>query len=112
MTYTIPITPTQTPNMVIVKFNDSLISFPMAENGTLFSGEEFHSDYEMENYHVILARYDPFEHTSMELYRFSLLKNENGEEANVQDLYEAGLLQQFVTELMDNRDDLPTDNPE
>lgn len=100
MTHSISITPTPRPNMAIVKFGNTLVSFPMAEDGTLFTGEEFSSNYDMEEHHIIFARYDPIEQSSLELYRFSLLNNASGQGTNMQEIFEAGFLQDFVNDML------------
>lgn len=82
------------PNMVIVKFDDDLISFPMSEDGEILPGEAFESDYELEDYNLVFASYNVMEQTSTELYRFSFL--DEGKEQKVKLLYEDGKLPDFV----------------
>lgn len=92
----------ENPNIVIVKIDDTLVSFPMAEDGTIFSGEGFESDYEMEDHNIILASFDVMTKESKELYRFSIL-NKDGQEEKAKVLYENGHLKNFVKHLIETQ---------
>lgn len=88
------------PNMVIVKLNNNLVSFPLSEDGVLSDGQEFESDYELEDYHIIFASYDEESRTSVELSRFAHLREDK--ETSIQVLYEIGELNDFVQYIIQN----------
>ena len=87
------------PNLVIVKFNDTLVSFPLLEDGTISAGEAFESDYEMEEHHIIFASFDQETQTSIELHRFSFL-DENQKEEKVKLLYDNNQLLEFIKHIV------------
>ena len=88
------------PNMVIVKLNDSLVAFPLDDNGIISNGTAFESDYILEDYNIVFALYNEDQLSSQELYRFSYLKEEK--EEPIIGLYEQGQLQEFVKYIFNN----------
>lgn len=90
------------PNIIVVKFDDTLVSFPLSEDGTISTGKAFESDYEMEDYHIIFAEFDEETQSSTELYRFSFL-DENQKEEKVKVLYENNQLADFIKHIATNQ---------
>lgn len=91
------------PNIVIVKFDGKLVSFPMTNEGMINQGQEFESDYELEDHNIIFSFYDDDTQTSTEIRRFSYVDND-GNEKNVKDLYDSSKLQGFVKHIFDKED--------
>lgn len=61
-----------TPNMIVVKIDNSLVQFPISSDGTLFNGESFQSDYDINEYQVVLASFDCISYSSIELRRYTI----------------------------------------
>lgn len=87
------------PNMVILKFDQELVSFPLDETGLISSGTSFESDYDIEEHNIILALYDHIDYSSKELYRFSYVID--SVEQKTKTLYERNELQSFIKELIE-----------
>lgn len=88
------------PNMVIIRIDNNLVSFPLSEDGILSNGTAFESDYDIEDHHVVFVLYDIMERHSKELQRFSYIIN--GKEREVKQVFEQGQLQEYITYILDN----------
>lgn len=88
------------PNMVILKLEDNLVSFPLSEDGILANGTAFESSYEIESHHIIFSLYDIMDRSSKELQRFSYIVD--GRERDMKEIFDQGKLQEYVTYILNN----------
>jgi len=92
--------PLPQPNIIIVKIDNKLVSFPLSADGIISDGQEFESDYELEDYQIIFSQYNDDTATSVELCRFAHLRDEK--ETSVKVLYEENELKNFVEYIVKN----------
>lgn len=92
--------PTYKPNMVIVKIQDTLVSFPLAENGTIFDGDSFESTYNISDSEIVFSCFDEKTTSSIELVRYDIaIPN-----VSITQIYLEGDFPELVLKLLENHD--------
>lgn len=89
------------PNLIIIKIDDSLHSFPITGNGTIMNPSmPFSSDYDIDECQIVFSNFDSKTNLSIEISRFSILK-ENQEPRKIFDVMQSGELQKIVNYLLE-----------